>query len=324
MQALRFHEFGPISEKLKLEELPDVAPGKDEIKVRVCAASINPSDVKNLQGRMEDTTLPRTPGRDFAGIVVEGPPGLKGREVWGTGGDIGYVRDGSHAEYIIIPATAAAEKPTNLSFEEAACVGVNYVVAYEGLIHRAKVQPGETVLVTGSGGGVGTAVLELAQAFGAKMIAADRKPYAEEDYKRVKLLGYVDTSREQLTNEVRKIAGICGVDVAYDCVGGPLFEPALSTLGQMGRHVCITSAGERRVSFDLLDFYHRRLTLLGVDSRALGVEESTHMLDLVAPLFASGELKPAKISRRGPLSEAVEMYTAVDKGSDGKVVFVMK
>jgi NADPH:quinone reductase len=320
MKALRLHEFGDIS-RLKVEDVPDAPAGQGEVKVQVRAASINPSDVKNVQGKMLGTTLPRTPGRDFAGVVVEGPAELVGREVWGSGGDIGFTRDGSHAEFVTIPAAAAAAKPGNISFEEAASAGLNFVTAYEGLIRRALVQPGEIVLATGAGGGVGGAVLQLAQAHGARPIAVARTPYAEANYGGVELLGYVDTSQEKLPDAIRKITGARGVDVAFDCVGGALFEPVLSTLGQQGRQVCITSVGERRVSFDLLDFYHRRLTLLGLDSRALTVDDCAKLLGEMAPLFESGELQPAKIGRRGTLGEAVELYGAVEKGGTGKVVF---
>src|SRR5579859_3414623 len=91
MQALRFHEFGGF-EKLKVESVPDPKPKPEEIVVRVRAASLNPSDAKNVLGRMEGTTLPRTPGRDFAGVVVDGPAEMIRAEVWGTGGDLGFTR----------------------------------------------------------------------------------------------------------------------------------------------------------------------------------------------------------------------------------------
>ena len=92
MQALRFHAFGAF-DKLQVETIPDPRPGAGEVVVRVRAASVNPSDAKNILGRMEGTTLPRTPGRDFAGVVVDGPSSMIGAEVWGTGGDIGFTRD---------------------------------------------------------------------------------------------------------------------------------------------------------------------------------------------------------------------------------------
>jgi NADPH2:quinone reductase len=321
MRAIRIHQFGDVS-NLKVEELPDPHPAPGEVKVQVRAASINPSDARNVEGKMEGTTLPRIPGRDFAGVIVEGPQELLGREVWGTGGDVGFTRDGSHAGFIVIPADAAAAKPANLSFEEAACVGVNFVTAYEGLVARAKAQSGETVLVTGAGGGVGSAVLQLGQALGAKLIAADRTPFDSSHFAGVELAGYVNTTDKRWSDSVREMTGGKGVNVVFDCVGGEVFEPALSTLGQLGRQVAITSVGGRRVSFDLLDFYHRRLTLLGVDSRALTVSDCARVLESLTGLFAKGSLKAARITKRGSLDDAVELYTHAGKGGEGKAVFV--
>jgi NADPH:quinone reductase-like Zn-dependent oxidoreductase len=321
MRALRFHKFGDVS-KLIVEEVPDPVPGPGEIVVRVRAASVNPSDVKNVEGKIAITTLLRTPGRDFAGIVVDGPPSLRNIEVWGTGGDVGFTRDGTHAEFIVIPADAAVPKPANLSFEEAACVGTTFVTAYEGLLNRAKVKEGELVLVTGARGGVGSAVLELARAFGAKSIAVGRGPSNADRSKDDNVIGYVSTTDKDWVDSVRKIAGDKGVNVAFDCVGGELFEPVLSTLGRQGRQVSITSVGTRRVSFDLLDFYHRSLTLLGVDSIPLTVSDSARILDSLRPLFEKGSLKPAKIARTGSLQDAPALYAYVLAGRGGKAVIV--
>ncbi len=102
MRIVQFSEFGD-PEVLQIHEVPKPTIQAGEVLVEVYAASINPSDVKNVQGAMHQTTLPRVPGRDFAGIVVEGPEELLGKEVWGTGGDIGFVRDGSHTQYLVIP-----------------------------------------------------------------------------------------------------------------------------------------------------------------------------------------------------------------------------
>ena len=94
-----------------MEELADLIPGEGEALVRIEAASINPSDVKNVLGAMEQTTLPRTPGRDFAGVVERAGVWI-GAEVWGTGGDTGFTRDGSHAECILVPAASLRRKPS--------------------------------------------------------------------------------------------------------------------------------------------------------------------------------------------------------------------
>lgn len=80
---------------------------------------------------MSGTTLPRTPGRDFAGLVVDGPSSILNTEVWGSGGELGFTRDGSHAEFLVIPASGVSPEPRNLSFEQAACVGVNFITAYQ-------------------------------------------------------------------------------------------------------------------------------------------------------------------------------------------------
>ncbi len=265
---------------------------------------------------------PRIPGRDFCGVVIEGPANLVGREVWGTGGDVGFTGDGSHAEFMVIPAEAAVPKPGTLTFEEAASVGVNFVTAYEGLVTRAKVQPAETVLVTGARGGVGSAVLELGWALGAKRIAVDRTPSDASASEAANLLGYLSTTQPGGNRTARELTGGRGVDVAFDCLGGEVFDPVLSTLGQAGRQVAITSVGTRRVSFDLRDFYHRSLTLLGVDSRALTVTDCARILNSLLPLFEAGRLKAARIAKRGSLQEARELYAYVSKGGGGKAVLV--
>jgi NADPH:quinone reductase len=283
MRAAYITAFSKSLENLRVDTVPDPVVAAGEAKIKILAASVNPSDVKNVQGKMEGTILPRIPGRDFAGIVVDGPTNLLGSEVWGTGGDVGFTRDGSHAEFIVVPVEALTPKPHNLSFEQTACVGVNFVTAYLGLVTRAKLQPGETLLVTGAGGGVGSAVLQLGQNLKARLIAVDRKPFAAGAFEQLDLLGYVDTSQVPLGDAVPQFTNGVGVDVAFDCVGGKLFEPVLSSLSQLGRHVVITSVGTRRVSFDLLNFYHRRLSLFGVDSRVLTVTESSRLLAAIAP-----------------------------------------
>ena len=111
MKAVKIERFGTPSEVLKLVEVEDDPPGPDEIRVRIEAAGINPSDVGNVNGKFPLTTLPRTVGRDFAGMMVEGPSDLVGLPVCGSGGDIGFTRDGTHAKFINIPAAAVSRNP---------------------------------------------------------------------------------------------------------------------------------------------------------------------------------------------------------------------
>jgi len=106
MRALRFRRTGEL-ENLIVEDVPMPAPAPGEALVQVKAAAINPSDVKKVQGKMHMTTVPRVPGRDYAGLIVKGAGGqVVGQPVFGSGGDLGFGRDGSHAEYVAVPATA--------------------------------------------------------------------------------------------------------------------------------------------------------------------------------------------------------------------------
>jgi NADPH:quinone reductase-like Zn-dependent oxidoreductase len=174
MRALRFTEFGDPG-VLHATDVPDPTGTAREAVIRIEAASVNPSDVKNVAGAMDWTVLPRTPGRDFAGVVISGPPEWQGIPVWGTGGDTGFTRDGSHAELMSVPVDALVRKPEQLSFDEASTVGVNFVVAWYGAVETAQLAAGETIAVFGVSGGVGGAVAQIAHALGAKVIGVDRR-----------------------------------------------------------------------------------------------------------------------------------------------------
>ena len=130
-------------------------PKAGEVLVQVLAAAINPSDVKNVLGKMAETKPPRVPGRDFAGRVVSGDSRWEGKSVFGTGGDLGFGRDGSHAEFVAVPVEGLVAMPPEFSYEQAAAIGVEYLTAYAALVRTGAVQRGETVLVTGTTGAVG-------------------------------------------------------------------------------------------------------------------------------------------------------------------------
>src|SRR5580693_6450307 len=172
MRALRFNQFGEPA-VLDVVDLPDPTATAQEAVIRVEAASVNPSDVKNVAGGMEWTVLPRTPGRDFAGVVISGPPEWQGVAVWGTGGDVGFTRDGSHAQLMTLPVDALVRKPERLSFEEASSVGVNFVVGWLGAVEAAQLDEGETIAVFGVSGGVGGAVAQIARSLGTTVIGVD-------------------------------------------------------------------------------------------------------------------------------------------------------
>jgi NADPH:quinone reductase-like Zn-dependent oxidoreductase len=285
----------------------------------VRAAAVNPSDIKNAAGLMHQTTLPRIPGRDFAGVVVAGPDAWLGREVWGSGAQFGYTVDGSHAQYLRVPLTALALKPARLDFAEAASVGVPFCTAWLGLIDYADAQPGEYVLVIGAGGSVGQAVAQLARWRGCRVIAASRTPLPPQQAAMFDAQLSID---EQLPERVRAITNGGGAQVVYDTVGGLLFEPALRCLAHRGRLVEISATGHSQVSFDLRDFYRNESQLLGVDSLKLDASAAARLLDRLAPLFESGSLRPPAVDRQVTLDQLIDAYQHVARGEGGRHVLI--
>src|ERR1051325_1484472 len=142
--------------------------GDNDVLIEVKAAAVNPSDVKAATGLMPYAAFPRTSGRDYAGVVIDGPAGSIGREVFGSSGDLGIRRDGTHASHLAVEAEAIVEKPKSISWEEAAGIGVPFVTAMEGFRRAGMPKPGETVLIMGVTGKVGQAAVQIATWHGAR------------------------------------------------------------------------------------------------------------------------------------------------------------
>jgi NADPH:quinone reductase-like Zn-dependent oxidoreductase len=321
VRALRFERFGDLAD-LDLADVPKPEPRAGEVLVAVRASSVNPSDVKNVLGKMEGTTLPRIPGRDFAGVVIAGPPALVGATVWGAGGETGFDRDGTHAEFVVLPEDGVSRAPANLAFDEAAACGVNFVTAWAGVHDALRLGAGETILVTGSAGGVGSSVVQLARWMGARSIGLDRRPPGDD----VPAALRPDVSLQISSDTVAAVKLATrgrGVDAVFDTVGEPLFETCLAALAPHGRYVIIASAGARRASFDILDFYHKSLTLTGVDSRAIASPAAARILDRLRPGFESGALQPPFIAERFDLTDGVAAYRSAAAGTRGKVILTL-
>jgi NADPH2:quinone reductase len=304
MRALRFREFGPPA-VLKIEEVPVPRPGEGEALVRVRAAAINPSDVKNVSGSFPATTLPRTPGRDFAGIVAEGK--LAGREVWSSAPGLGLTRDGTHAEYAVVPEACLAPLPEGLTMEQAAAIGVPYITAWLAL-REAELREGETLLIVGAAGAVGRAATQVANWKQARVLGAATSAAPIPGVAAV-----IDTKSEDLRERVLELTDGRGADVVLDAVGGTMFEPALKSLGVGGRQIAITSGRDRRVSFDLVAFYRNRSRLIGVDSMAVTAEEVGAIGAELNRGFESGALRPPAIHVT-PFAGAVAAYENVAAG----------
>ncbi len=237
MLALRCKQYGP-TDRLMIEEVPEPVPGPTELVVDVVAAGLNFPDLLIVAGKYQDKTPPPfTPGNEAAGTVSATGGAVEGFAV----GDRVMVmpRGGAFAERCVVDQEQAAPLPPGLDFEQAAGFGVVYGTSYHALKQSAKLVPGESLLVLGAAGGVGTAAVELGKAMGATVIAAASSPEKLEHARSAGADRTIDYTRTPLRDALRGIAGDAGVDVVYDPVGGELALQAFRSLGWHGRYLVI-------------------------------------------------------------------------------------
>lgn len=307
---------------LALEAGRPTRPAPGQVLIEVAAAGVNPSDVKAVLGAMPHAVWPRTPGRDYAGTVVEGPAELLGKEVWGSGGELGIRRDGTHARHLLLDAAHVRVKPGTVSLREAGAVGVPFITAFEGLREAGGVRSGDVVLVFGANGKVGQAAIQLATMAGARVFGVERtaEPYIGHASTPIEM---IDASTADIAAQVHDRTGGHGADIVYNTVGSPYFEAACKAMASKGRQIFISTI-ERAVPFDIFAFYRGRHRFVGIDTLALDSGECAAILDELKPGFDSGALRPFRVleSCSYRLEDAASAYRAVLGGSPERVVLV--
>ena len=238
MRALVVEDLAPDFAGCAVRDVPTPLPGPGEVLVRVRGASVNFPDLLMTRGEYQfKPPPPFTPGLDIAGEVAALGQGVTSFQV----GDavVGGARLGGFAEYAVLSAEALKPKPARLSFAEAAAYGAAYLTAYVALVRRARVEPGEWVLVHGAAGGVGLAAVDLAKALGARVIAAsasdDKLAAVQALYAPDALINVTGGFRER----VKEITGGHGADVIYDPVGGDVFDESVRCIAFDGRLLVI-------------------------------------------------------------------------------------
>jgi len=327
---------GPVSVEARCVRLPSkaddpasLAPfverrtlsrAANELLIEIRAAAVNPSDVKAATGPMAYAVFPRTPGRDYAGIVIDGPAGWIGREVFGSSGELGIRRDGSHATHLAVEADAVVAKPKNLSWEEAAGIGVPFVTAMEGFKRAGMPGKHETVLVMGVNGKVGQAAVQIASWSGARVIGVMRKnePYEGHANSKVEI---IDASATDVATRVRELTAGKGADIVFNAVGDPYFPAAHKSLGPRGRQILI-AAIDPIVPFNILEFYRGQHTYVGIDTLGLSSEATGAVLKELVDGFAGGHLKPFPILPGAiyALENAKDAFLAVAGSSRDRVI----
>ncbi len=320
--AAKAADFESVAPSIETRRL--IREREEDVLIKVTAAAVNPSDVKAAMGMMPYAVFPRTPGRDFAGIVRDGPASLIGREVYGTSGDLGIRRDGTHATHIIVEAEACVPKPANVSALEAAGIGVPFVTAVEGYIRAGMPKAGDAVLVMGLNGKVGQAAAQIAAWNGARVIGVVRKAEGYEGYAS-KPVEVIDASATDVAVRVRELTGGKGANIVFNTVGDPYFQAAHKSLAVEGRQILI-AAIDKIVQFNIFEFYRGRHTYVGIDTLALSSVASAERLRRLEQGFASGALKPFPVEPQAVfrLEDAAAAYRAVMGSARQRILLAPK
>jgi NADPH:quinone reductase len=292
----------------------------NEVLIEVRAAAVNPSDVKAATGLMPYAVFPRTPGRDYAGVIIDGPSGSIGREVFGSSGDLGIRRDGTHATHVSVEPEAPVDKPNGISWEAAAGIGVPFVTAMEGFRRAGIPKTGESVLVMGLNGKVGQAAAQIATWRGARALGVVRRKEPYEGHANAPV-DVIDASSADVATRVLELTDGKGADIVFNTVGDPYFQAAHKSLALRGRQILI-AAIDRIVQFNILEFYRGQHTYVGIDTLGLSSIATGEILRELAPGFASGHLKPFPINPASvfPLEDAKRAFVAVAGSSRDRVI----
>lgn len=322
MQCVQISAFGPV-ENLVLTERERIEPAAGEVLIKIKATAVNPIDFKMRQG-MFGGELPMVLGHDLAGVVAEvgdGVEGLReGDEVWSYLG--GPKSNGSYAQYVSVPREFVSRKPMNLSFLEAAAVPLTGLTAYEAVFEKAQVRAGQSVLMTGSAGGVGSMAVQMCLSQGARVLATAGSDRSREYCIEVlgvpenQIICHRNRSLEELELEIYRVNGGRPVDVAFDFVGHRMKQLCLRVIGFGGSVVSIVEEPNVTLASQLFDARNSPLftksasmhfQFLGARALFGGREDwKVYALELerLAEWMEEGRLKPPQVGDLGNFSEA--------------------
>ena len=322
MTAIRVFEKAANIDALVLTAAEAVRPqaGPQQCVIEVHSAGVNPSDVKATLGAMPHAVWPRTPGRDYAGVVLDGPAHLIGKEVWGSGGELGISRDGTHGQYLVVDTLGVREKPAAISMLEASAVGVPFITAHEGLRRAGTPKKGDIVLVFGGNGKVGQAAIQLATRAGARVFGVERTAQAYRGHASSEV-EIIDAGTVDVADYVREKTGGHGANIVFNTVGSPYFEQANRAMAKGATQIFISTI-DRAVPFDIFAFYRGMHTYVGIDTLALNSIDGAAILDALAPGLNDGTLKPFPVldTHVYAFADAAKAYRAVLEGSAERVV----
>ena len=310
-------------EVLKVKTLPDPKPGRDEVLVRIKASAINPLDGIVRMGYFPIAKKPPLIlGEEASGIVEMDGNGFKaGEKVIIYGAGFGVFRDGLWAELVAVPASSLRRLPEKVSFEEGAALANVGVTAY-GALRTAELKAGETLVVLGSTGGVGSAGVQIGKAMGAKVIAAVSTPERETKIKGLGADHVVTLSGPPLNEQIQKLPDGKGANAILDPVGGDVTGKALASLASFGRLVHLGYSAGMNLTINSLDLIAKPSRIIGFNIFLVPQERSAKDLDDVVAFAAQGKYR-ALVDRTYPISQVADATRALEERKvAGKVVLI--
>ncbi|HEX5008816.1 MAG TPA: zinc-binding dehydrogenase [Planctomycetota bacterium] len=341
MQAVVIREHGDL-DALRFEQLPDPQAGAGEVRLAVKAVGLNHLDTWVRRGVPGHTfPLPMIPGCDFSGVVDQVGPGVKGVAVgdrvlvapgFSCGrceaclsgqdqlcrdyGIFGETTNGGCADFAVVPAVNVIPLPAKLEFTAAAAFPLTFLTAWHMLVARCGLRPGDDVLVHAAGSGVGSAAVQIARLFGARVIATAGSDRKLEQARALGAEHAINYETRDWVAEVRKLTGRRGVDIVVEHVGEKTFPGSLKVLAKGGRVVTCGATSGSRLEANLQLIFFKSLSILGSTMGSRG--ELLRIVELVA----RGQLRPV-VDRVLPLSQLREAHEAMGRREQfGKIVLV--
>jgi len=318
MKAIRVHQFGG-PEVLQLKNVPDPEPGPGQVFLHVRAIGINPIETYLRGGRDPNLPLPYTPGTDAAGEIAKIGAGVKrlavGTRVY-TSGSV----TGAYANMAVCEAADAHPLPDKNSFAEGAALGIPYATAWRALFQRAQAVPGETVLVHGASGGVGTAAVQLARAAGLIVIGTAG---SEQGVQLVRKLGAHEVVNHRSPDYLAEILNLTenrGVDIILEMLANVNLGHDLTLLARNGRVIVIGNRG--KVEINARDAMTRDADIRGMILYNASPKEKASIHAVLGAGLENGTVKPV-IARELPLAEASRAHELImEPGASGKIILI--
>jgi len=337
MKAIRFHRHGG-PEELRYEEVPAPEPGPHEVLVALRAAALNHLDLFVRDG-IPGVRLPHIPGSDGAGVIAAQGPGATrypvGTRVFFDPGIsdgtcrfcsrgehslceqyqiLGEHRDGTYAQAVAIPEINCRSIPEHLSFPEAAAFPLVFLTAWRLLITKARLQPGESVLILGIGGGVSLAALQIAKQAGARVFVTSGSPQKLARAGQLGADAAIDHAQADFSREVWSLTNKQGADVIVDSVGAATWDKSIRALARGGRMVVPGATSGPKPEIDIRRIFTKQVAIYG---STMGTR---HDWDQVTTLLESGKLQPV-VDRTFPLERAAEAQMVLARAEQfGKLV----